>query len=189
MDNINPETLLVPRGLPDLSPLKLDLKGIMEAEARIEEISILTTVKAPELMSLFNKTYLELSNMIAAVEFEYELSKKHLNKIKAIILIDKIPNIIKEKNLSSGKGLGSEDIRSAIVDMDPDYEKAQEKTIQLKCILSLLEGKKKSVDMAYTATKKVYGDNSQYRHSPDLSVSSDATTSTSGKSHYFFKGE
>lgn len=163
--------LTIPRGLPGLSPLQLDLGEIIQIETRIQEIAMITPVKAPELMAVFNHAYAELVKMVASVEFELELAKKHANEVKAVVLLDKAPAILKEKGLTTGKSPGgSEDFRQAVLDCDSDWQRAQEKIIQLKCILTLLEGKQKSIDMAYTAVKKVYGDSSQYRHSQDLTV-------------------
>ena len=167
---INPEVLVVPNGLPGLSPLKLDLKGIFQVESRIQEIAILTPVKAPELMALFNKAYCDLVSMISMVQLQYELAKKYSNEVKAVVLLDRVSDILKAKGLAtSSKPTGSEDFRQAVLDLDPDYQAAQDKIMQLKSILMLLEGKQKSIDMAYTATKKVYGDTSQFRHSQDTS--------------------
>lgn len=166
--DINPEVLVVPNGLPGLSPLKLDLKGIFQVESRIQEIATLTIVKAPELMSVFNKAYCDLVGMIFMVQLQYELARKYSNEVKAVVLLDKVSDILKSKGLAtSTRPTGSEDFRQAVLDLDPDYQVAQDKIMQLKSILMLLEGKQKSIDMAYTATKKVYGDTSQFRHSQD----------------------
>lgn len=171
MNDINPGTLVVPRGLPDLSPLRLDLGEINTVESRIQEVAFTNPVKAPELLAVFNKAYSDLVGIISSVEYEFQMAKKHANEVRAIILIDKVPGILKEKGLSSAKSpTGSEDMRQAILDMDKDYSAAQDKVIQLKCILSLLEGKQKSIDMAYTSVKKVLGDSSQYRHSQSLAT-------------------
>jgi hypothetical protein len=172
MSDVNSGTLIfVPRALPGNSPLKFDLGEILKAESRITDIATVTVAKAPEMMALFNVIYLNLSGMISSVQFEYELAKKRKDETRAIALIDKIPGILKEKGLTSAKSpMGSEDIRNALLDLDTDYGEAQEKVIQLKCILSLLEGKRDSIDRAYTAVKKVYGDQSQYRHTQDLST-------------------
>jgi hypothetical protein len=171
MDSLDPRTLLVPRGLPELSPLKFDLEGILKAESRIQEIATITVIKAPELMALFNKVYLDICNIISSVQFEFELSKKHADEVRAICLIDKVPSILKDKGLVSAKSpSGSEDLREAVLSLDKDYSNARERVIQLKCTLTLLEGKKESIDRAYSSVKKVYSDQTQYRHSNDLSV-------------------
>ncbi len=122
-------------------------------------------------MAVFNVAYSDLSNMIAQVKYQFEIAKVQEEKARAICIIDRVPGILKEKGLTSAKSpSGSEDLRSAILALDPDYSAAQEKTIQIKCALVYLEGKLQSIDRAYTSVKKVYGDTSQYRHSPDLSV-------------------
>jgi chromosome segregation ATPase len=122
-------------------------------------------------MAVFNTAFANLCEIISSVEYEYEMAKKHCNEVRAVILLDKVPAILRDKGLSSGKSpTGSEDMRQAILDLDSNYSEAQNKIIDLKCTLSLLEGKKKSIEMAYTSVKKVYGDSSQYRHSQSLSL-------------------
>jgi len=171
MDEINPGTLTVPTGLPKVPPMKVDMGGILAAESRIQEVAIVNPVKAPELMATFNQAYSDLTEIISKVEYQYEVAKIQEEKARAICIIDRVPGILKEKGLTSTKSpSGSEDMRSAVLALDPEYEAAQEKVIQLKCILTYLEGKLKAIDMAYTGVKKVFGDTSQYRHSPDLSV-------------------
>lgn len=183
MNDLNPGTLVVPSGLPNLSPLSLDVGEINEVESRIQEIAFVTPVKAPELLSVFNKAYGDLVQMISGVQFQFELAKQHMNKVRAIVLLDKVPQILKDRGLASAKSpMGSEDLRQAILDTDQEYIDAQQNVFQIKCILMLLEGKQQTIDKAYTAVKKVYADPSQYRHSQ-----SHATEPNSEENSFFRK--
>lgn len=185
MDQINPGILVVPRGLPDLSPLKLDLGEINSVESRIQEVAFVNPVKAPELLAVFNKAYSDLVSIISTVEYEFQMAKKHSNEVRAMVLIDRVPEKLKEKGLTSAKSPGgSEDFRQAILDLDKDYSAAQDKVIQLKCIITLLEGKQKSIDMAYSSVKKVLGESSQYRHSQSLAVEQNQSTGFFKSSKY-----
>jgi hypothetical protein len=159
------DVMMIPRGLPNLAPLAIQIGEIRSAESRIKEIADVTPHKAPELMACFNQAYSELTRIISGVEYEYELSLKHAREVKAVIILDKVPEILRQKGLNSSKNPGgSEDMRSAILDLDPDYKSAQERILAIKAYLTLLEGKKKSIDMAYTAVKKILGgDQGSYR--------------------------
>lgn len=179
---LDSENLMVPRGLPNLAPLSFEVGEIRRAEERIQEIAFMTPSKAPELMAVFNKAYLDVCRISSAVEYEYELASKHLRETRAVLLIDKVPQRLKEKGLSTTKSPnGSEDYRQALLDLDPDYSKAQETLINIKCYLSLLEGKKKSIEMAYTATKKILGESFQNRSNPHLTTGTVGEFFTYGK--------
>lgn len=182
MDNVNPGTLVVPNGLPGMDSMKLNMESILAVESRIHEVAFVTPVKAPELMAAFNQAYSDLVGLISQVEYQFEVAKIHEDRARAVCLIDRVPEILKAKNLTTNKSpQGSEDLRSAVLALDPDYQAAQEKTVQLKCALTYLEGKLRAIDKAYMATKTVYADSSQYRHSPDLSL-------VPGQGGGFFKG-
>lgn len=171
MNELTPGTLVVPRGLPGIDPLKLNVGSILEVESRIQEIAIVTPVKAPELISAFNKAFSEITEMIAKVRYEYRVAEANVDKVRAICIIDRVPQILQEKGLTSAKSpMGSEDVRSSILALDTEYQAAQERVIQIQCMLEFLEGKAKAIDKAYMAVKAVYADSSQYRHSPDLTV-------------------
>jgi hypothetical protein len=121
-------------------------------------------------MSAFTRAFSNLVGMISSVQLQLELAKKHSNEVRAVILLDKMSDILKAKGLAtSTRPTGSEDFRQAVLDLDPEYQACLEKVLTLKSVLALLEGKQQAFDKAYTATKKIYGDGA-YRHSPDLSV-------------------
>lgn len=171
MDELTPGTLVVPRGLPGIDPLKLDVGSILAVESRIHEIAFVNPVKAPELISVFNKAFSELTEMVAKVQYELQVAKQNVEKARAICLLDRVPGILQEKGLTSTKSpMGSEDIRNAVLALDNDYNSALERVYQIQCMYTYLEGKKQAIDKAYMAVKAVSQDQSQYRHSPDLSV-------------------
>lgn len=164
-------TLIVPRGVPGSEPMQIDMGSILEVQSRIQEIATVNAVKAPELISAFNMAYADLADMIARVRYEFNVSKANMDQVRAIVLLDKVPGILEERKLTSGKSpMGSEDVRSAILATDVEYQSAQSRVMQIQCVLELLEGKLRSIDKAYMAVKAVGSDQSQFRHSPDLST-------------------
>lgn len=173
MDEINPGTLVVPRGLPGIDPLKLNIEWVLTVESRIQEIAFITPVKAPELISVFNKAFSELTEMVAKVQYELQVAKQGVEKARAICLIDRVPAILSEKGLTSSKSpMGSEDLRNAVLALDIDFNNALERVHQIQMLYTYLEGKKQAIDKAYMAVKAVSQDSSGYRHSPDLTVES-----------------
>lgn len=151
--------LLVPRA-QELPERRIDLAAIKRIEARIDEVALVTPHKAPELLAAFNKAYADLHEHVTVLEVERLRAEREANKRKAVVLLDNVVRILKEKNLWSAKSpTGSEDMRNAILDQDVQYEELTDKVGQLEAIIELLKGKMKSFEMAYTSVKKILGEN------------------------------
>src|SRR4051812_134507 len=93
----------------------LDLESIFMAEARQGEIAIVTPVKAPELLSLFNKAWLDPDNLVkdlvaTKIEVENEVEKR-----RATILLYEAKAFLKEQGIESTK-----DTRDAVIVLDPE---------------------------------------------------------------------
>jgi len=137
----------------------IDLLKVYETEGRIQEVAFVTPAKAPELLARFNESYLYLHKHISLLEYELIRSTREANKLKAVILLDNVPKILEQKGLVSGKSKsGSEDLRNAILDQDEKYQDALDETQKIKCIIELLKGKMKGVEMAFTSVKKILGE-------------------------------
>jgi len=163
--------LNAPRGLPGLEPLVLEMFEIYRAEQRIDEVATVNALRAPELLKTFNKAYKELRKYISVLELEYETALAEQDRVKAVIVLDDAPKILRERGLTTAKNpSGSVDQRVAIVALDERYQKIHGIVINLKCFISLLEGKKDSIEKAYTAVKRILPDNSFRRPNPDLIV-------------------
>jgi hypothetical protein len=148
-----------PEAFPGLAPLQIDLANVYKAESRIPEVAFVTPQKAPELLALFIDAYSSLSKHLVALDFERSQAERAANKIRGIIMLDKIPGILAEKGLASSRSpLGSEDVRQAILDTDIEYTTALDKIDALSAGVELIKGKLKSVEMAYTSVKKILGE-------------------------------
>ena len=142
-------------------PLVLELRSVYEIEARIHEVAGLTRGKAPELMSTFNKTYGKLHDLVFDLNLEKILAERKLSEIKSVVILDQVPQILKERGLANNRSpLGSEDLREAILAQNSDYQNTLVIVKQIECAIELLNGKMRSIQMAYQSVKKVYEDNS-----------------------------
>lgn len=139
---------IVPRA--NENQLVFNMKKVLVAEARADEIAIVTPHKAPELLATFNRGYLDASNIFAGVKFEQARAEEEVAKIRANILIDKVPALLKEKGLPS-----SADMRQALVDADPDYQAAKDRLAYLDAAVEYVKGKMKFLENAYTSVKKI----------------------------------
>lgn len=156
---ITGSTLTVPRGIPGLAPLQIDLQSVYKAESRIPEVAFVTPQKAPELLATFIEAYQLLNQSIVSLDFERSQAERASNRVRATILIDKMPEIIAKKGLATSRSpAGSEDIRKAVLDLDPEYTSSLDKIDALHAAVELLKGKMKSIEMAYTSVKKIIGE-------------------------------
>jgi hypothetical protein len=129
--------------------LAIDIKTIKVAEARIVELASATPEKAPELLYFFTEAYGKVSDLIAKTELAYNRAKVDVEKIKAEILIDKMPDLIKEKKLEKSNA----DVRNALFFTQADYLQALDLQNQLEALLVFLKGKSKELSMAYFGVK------------------------------------
>lgn len=141
----------------------LDMTAIQTAESRISEVAFVTPHKAPELLAVFNEVFLELTRYITKVEYEKGIAERTANKIKAVILLDRVPAILKERGLST-----SADLRNAVLDLDDDYNMALDKCDQLEAMSRLLKGKLDAIEMAYNSVKKIVGENAYNMNNRNL---------------------
>lgn len=168
MNDMN--VIRVPRALDGLDPLSLDMTEIRQADARRQEVAMVNALRAPELLTLFNSAWLVTARYINYLEYELDVATRRLAEIKAIIILDKVPVILAEKGLANARSpLGSEDVRQAILDRDPDYKRVQEYLSNVRCYLGLLEAYQTSFMNAYNSVKKILGtDTSSWRPNPNL---------------------
>lgn len=136
-----------------------DLTNVQFAESRIHEVAFVTPQKAGELLAAFNTAHLELVIIIGKVELEIRRAERRSGEIRSIIVLDKAKDILKAKGLSKDSNpAGSEDLRRAILDGDPEYQDAVDKAEELKVLGEFLRQKSKSIEMAYHSVKKLIAD-------------------------------
>jgi hypothetical protein len=130
-----------------------DIATINEAARRVNELAIVTRIKAPELMSLFARASFELSRIIPKVLLSHQLAKQTVAKRAAILMVDIIPGKIAEMQLS-----GNAETRQAFVDKDDEYNKYLEIELQWNAAKAFFTYQFKSVEGALNAIKKAVAD-------------------------------
>ena len=152
------DSLKVVRGKPNSGILSVSLEDFRRAEDRIPEIAAMTPQKAPELLALFNRIYLDLDKLVKQVELEVHTAKQHQATVKATVILEKAEDYFKERGIK-----GSPDWRQAVVDLDEDYQKATERLNALEAAREFLKGKQKGIEMAFGSVRKIIGE-SMYNH-------------------------
>lgn len=148
----------VPRAREGLEPLVLEMTDIRQAEGRLGEVAITNANRAPELLALFNGAYLITSRYINFLEYELDVAERRLAETRAIFLIDKLPTLLAEKGLATARSpLGSEDIRQAFLDREPEFQPIHELISTYQAYIGLLETQQTGFENAYNSVKKLLG--------------------------------
>lgn len=129
---------------------KFDLTKVYEALGRIEELASLTPVKAMELMSSFNKAYLDLGKFTAAVSLERAKARIAMDRARSIAILDKAPELLAAKKIRE-----SDATRQAIVETDVEYSAARDVFERLTALQDLMKHNLKVLEMGYTGAKKI----------------------------------
>ena len=147
------DNAIVFRQASDGRPMEINLEEIAKAEARIQEIQTVTPTKAGELLAAFTVAWRDLDKLVVLLTYQHVVATNRLKEVRARILVDAVPGILKEKGLPSSK-----DVRDAIVDRDPEAQEAAETVHQIHCILELIKGKREAIGMAFSSVKRIVGE-------------------------------
>jgi hypothetical protein len=139
--------------------IDLNMDSIYVAERRIDEIAIANTHKAPELAACFTKAFSLLVDHLAVISKEKVKAENAVGIAKAIVVLDRAPEVLKAKGLVSAKNpAGSEDLRNSVLLLDVDYQQALETYQELEAYYQLIKNKKDTIDKAYMAVRKLMGE-------------------------------
>lgn len=147
-----PPTLSIP-SFDGTRTITIPLGEIARAEARQEELAYVTKDKAPELLRAINHGWLEVSKLALLVNRELNKAKKELAGRKAIILVDLLPQILVQKGIEQANA----EVRQAVLDLDEEYGRREDRVEQIRVVLELLKIKAKGFENTFTAIKKVLG--------------------------------
>ncbi len=158
--------LVCPAGAPGASPLILGLESILRAEQRQGEVAFVTPMKAPELLREFNIAWRDLHKITVQLAAEQLRAERELEKRKAVLILEVVPGILKEKGLGS-----NEANRDAVITLDEKHQQLQEVVDEIDAIVRYLKGKLAAFENAFTSVKKIMGEdvyNMQGRQNPNL---------------------
>ena len=143
--------LILPKASLKDDEIAFDLRNVNSALSRQEEVSIVTKDKAPELMSTFLKAYTDAKKYSTVAKYQLERARITQKRIYAILAKDKVPDMLKQLCLKDTKA--NYDL---LINLDPEYQRAEELSALMDAILEDLNGKAKALEMLYQAVKKVY---------------------------------
>jgi len=162
---MNLTSIQLPDGTGGINVIELPMAEVYRAVSRIDEIAIVNQHKAPELIACFARAFATLTDYIAVASGQVVKAKNALSRRTAIVLLDEVPRVLREKGLLSTRSpSGSEDQRNAVLEMDAEFIVARDRVQQLEAYYELLRGKQKDIEQAYLAVRKIIGDSYSVRN-------------------------
>lgn len=160
--------LTYPKGVGE-GCIQIDMSRVAYAVKRLPDIAITNAIKAPELIALFTEATLTLSRYQAQANYELERAITNSKRIRSRILLDEVPDEMSRRGLSSSRSpSGSEDQRSAVIEINPDYQKAIDTVAEIRAAAAFIEGTHSSMEKGYFAASKATTNTSHLRNNPIL---------------------
>jgi hypothetical protein len=128
----------------------LELKDILIAESRQQEVAIVTPIKAPELLSLFNEAWRNVDKYVKQLQAALIIAEHQVERRRAKLLLESVEGVLKAANISSTK-----DTRDAVITLDDEYQAAQGRVDEIQAASEYLRGMLKSrrLRAAWTRSK------------------------------------
>lgn len=137
----------------------IDFTPLEEGERRIHEVATVTKMRGQELMNLYNLAHLAAQKGRAAVATQLSAAETAMAALAAEIALVRAPAELKRLGvLSSRSPGGSEDQRSHVIAMDPEYLAMKAQVLALKDAVESFAIRAKSMERAFSAVKAIYLD-------------------------------
>jgi hypothetical protein len=122
------------RGLP---AIRLDISALQEAEKRAHEAQYVNPSTYANLEHCFGEAYRELKRHLATVGYQAVKAENEFEKSRAIALMDKYQEFMKDKPARLDTG----EFRKAYISQDPDVVEAKDRLDSLKALEMFLDGR------------------------------------------------
>ena len=132
------------------APTELSLTFTASAEKRLIEARTVNPITYTDLEHCFNESYRELRTNLAKLGFMLAEAEKTAKKARAEFLIDKYPELMKDRPKSQDNA----DMREAFLTRDDAYMAALDRVNQLKATEALFDGKIKVMENVCRYMKK-----------------------------------
>lgn len=144
------KSMVIPRGRKGLPAISINLEQISQIEDRIPDIARSNPLTIADLITQFNVGILQLARAISLIESELKDAQQVLREAEAYCILDKAEDVLRSKNLKS-----TADLRSAVVDIDPDVVEARAKVNTLTVMSEYMSARLKAIEKAYHGAKKI----------------------------------
>lgn len=133
--------MMIP-GFRGSKEIVLNIAATRESEARFHEVQQVNPITYVNLEHTFNESYRELKRHLATIGYQLVMADKFLRQAKSAFLLDKYPDIIKDRP----KNENNADTRDAHLMRDQDYLNALDRVAMLTAMQDFMEGRVKTVE-------------------------------------------
>lgn len=146
--------LVCPRGHAGGAPIVINMKTIVEAEARLFEVQRVTPATAPEQLAYWAEAKRRANDLYVMIAHQRAIAEREAEKTRGRVILDEAPAILKAKGLISDRSpAGSEDLRKAVLATHHEYQEALERVDYLEAVAAWIKGKVDSFTAAYFDVK------------------------------------
>ena len=133
--------------------IAIDIAKVVEAESRLADVAMVNIHTAPELLTTFNKNWLDLQRVLSLLGYEKNKAENAFKRIKAEALLDCNDAAIRAK----GHAKASADLRDALTELEPKVMEAKDHLDELAALLVYLRGKQDAFPKGYESVKQLVG--------------------------------
>jgi len=131
--------------------IAVNIAEVVKAEARLSEIAIVNSHKAPELLATFNQAWLELNRIVTMLTYERNKADTAQKGAKANAILCCNDAAI----LAKGHKKASADLREAVSELDPEVLRFSDMLNELEALLGYLKGKQEAFRKGFQAVKEL----------------------------------
>ena len=151
MDTFTETSYLIPAGDGSGRLIGINIEEIVKAEVRLQEVATVNIHNAAELLTAFNRAWLELQHLVTVLTKEKLFADNALTKARAEALLDCTADFLKAK----GHTKPSADLRNALVDTDDRVTKSKDRLDEIRVMLMYLSGKQEAFKEGFSSVKKL----------------------------------
>jgi hypothetical protein len=141
----------VPGGALEEPPIHINVTAIIEKEQRLDDVARVNTQTAPELLSTFNRCWLDLDKLCVALTDAKNKAKQSIDQVECELTLECTDEVIKAK----GHTKASADLRKAWVGANNKLIQAKTRLIEISTVLDYFRGKQKAFENGYQSVKKL----------------------------------
>jgi len=138
----------IPHGKGDGTSVVLDIRSVVEKEARLAELAWVNPHTATELFSTFNRAWLDTEKTLATLTYHHALAKKNLTLVRGETFLNCTEAAVKARGHKP-----SADIRKAMVDVDPAVLEAQDRLDRIDAVIAYVKSKQTAFASACSGIK------------------------------------
>lgn len=141
----------VPGGALQEPPIDINITAIVEKEQRLDDVARINSHTAPELLSTFNRCWLDLDKLCVFLTDAKNKAKNSIDNIEGQLGLECTEEVL----IALGHHKASADLRKSWVACQDKLINAKERLTQISTVLDYCRGKQQAFKNGYESVKKL----------------------------------